>query len=170
MTANGPQQLADTLRRPSFLQGRVASDPAPDADAEADACPAFGYLRGTRDRALALELRFRDGDGEWLPYSHLAGWRYNPSVGLLLKYTADVVTLVLIRGSNLDAAVGTGAVNLTDQGLQRHRVLWVREMDEGELRAVGDRGPTIDAIEVAEFESHADLKSWVAAQAPPFSR
>lgn len=168
MTANGPQ--VDTLRRPSFLQGRVAADATPVGDAEADACPAFGYLRGTRDRALALELRFRDGDSEWLPYSHLAGWRYNPSVGLLLKYTADLVTLVLVRGSNLDAPVGTGAANLTDQGLQRHRVLWVREMDEGELRAVGDLGPTVDAIEVAEFESHADLRAWVAARAPVFVR
>ena len=169
MTANGPQ-LTDTLRRPSFLQGRVAADPAPAEDAEADACPAFGYLRGTRDRALALELRFRDGDSEWLPYSHLTGWRYNPSVGLLLKYTADLVTLVLIRGSNLDAAVGTGAVNLTDQGLPRHRVLWVREMDEGELRAVGDRGPTIDSIEVAEFESHQALTEWLGKTAPVFCR
>ena len=169
MTANGPQ-LTDTLRRPSFLQGRVAADPTPAEDAEADACPAFGYLRGTRDRALALELRFRDGDSEWLPYSHLTGWRYNPSVGLLLKYTADLVTLVLIRGSNLDAAVGTGAVNLTDQGLPRHRVLWVREMDEGELRAVGDRGPTIDSIEVAEFESHQALTEWLGKTAPVFCR
>lgn len=168
MTANGPQ--VDTHRRPSFLQGRVVADPTPPEDAEAGACPAFGYLRGTRDRALALELRFRDGDSEWLPYSHLAGWRYNPSVGLLLKYTADLVTLVLIRGSNLDAPVGSGGVNLTDQGLQRHRVLWVREMDEAELRGVGDRGPTIDAIEVAEFESQADLRVWLATHAPEFVR
>jgi hypothetical protein len=170
VTANGPHQLTDTTRRPTFLQGRVAADTLPPEDADADACPAFGYLRAARERALALELRFRGGDSEWLPYSHLAGWRYNPSVGLLLKYTTDLVTLVLIRGSNLDAPVGTGAVNLTDQGLQRHRVLWVREMDEAELRSVGDRGPTIDAIEVAEFESHADLRVWLATHASVFSR
>lgn len=168
MTANGPQ--VDTQRRPSFLQGRVAADANTVEDAEADACPAFGYLRGTRDRALALELRLRDGDSEWLPYSHLAGWRYNPSVGLLLKYTADLVTLVLIRGSNLDAPVGTGAVNLTDQGLQRHRILWVREMDEGQLRTVGENGPTIDAIDVAEFESATELREWLATHAPAFKR
>lgn len=168
MTANGPQ--VDTQRRPSFLQGRVAADPSPVEDAEADACPAFGYLRGTRERALALELRFREGDSEWLPYSHLGGWRYNPSVGLLLKYTADLVTLVLIRGSNLDAPVGTGAVNLTDQGLQRHRILWVREMDEGQLRTVGENGPTVDAIEVAECDSAAEMREWLATHAPAFRR
>lgn len=168
MTVNGPQ--VDTLRRPTFLQGRVATDPLPTEEAESDACLAFGYLRTPRERALALELRFRDGDSECLSYAHLVGWRFNPSVGLLLKYTADLVTLVLIRGSNLDAPVGSGEINLTDRGLQRHRVLWIREMDEGELRAMGDRGPTIDRIDVAEFESHADLKDWLKSQAPVFLR
>ena len=47
-----------------------------------------------------------------------------------------MVTLVLIRGSNLDALVNH-SVNLTDRGLQRHRIVWVREMDEAELRAAG---------------------------------
>jgi hypothetical protein len=50
------------------------------------------------------------------------------------------------------------AVTLTDRGLQRHRILWVREMDEQELRQVGQRGPTIDRIEVAEFESQEELR------------
>ena len=66
-------------------------------------------------------------------------WQFNPSAGLLLKFTGDVVTLVLIRGSNLDALVKDGAINLTDRGFQRHRIIWVREMDEEELRKVGER-------------------------------
>src|SRR5689334_16966173 len=54
---------------------------------------------------------------------------YNPSVGLVLKFTGDAVTLVLIRGSNLDMHVN-GAVNLTEWGLQQHRIVWVKEMDD----------------------------------------
>jgi hypothetical protein len=43
-------------------------------------------------------------------------------------------------------------------------------MSEEEIRQVGETGPTIDGIEVAEFESHADLKEWVSAKAPAFVR
>jgi hypothetical protein len=50
----------------------------------------------------------------------------------------------------------------------RHRILWVREMDEQELRRVGDRGPTIDRIEVAEFESQEELQVWLKKAAPAF--
>ncbi len=86
------------------------------------------------------------------------------------KFTADVVTLVLIRGSNLDAPVNQGGMNLTDRGLQRHRVTWVREMDEEELRTVGEGGPTIDGIEIAEFESQEQLTEWLKMNAPAFVR
>ena len=61
------------------------------------------------------------------------------------------------RGSNLDALVNQ-SVNLTDRGLQRHRITYVREMDEQELRRVGEEGPTIDRIEIAEFESQEELR------------
>jgi hypothetical protein len=142
---------------------------APEA-AEEESCPAFGYLRSTRDRALAVEFRYRDGNSDFYPYSWLGPWRFNPSVGLLLKFTGDIVTLVLIRGSNLDAAVNGGGVNLTAGGLQRHRVTWVREMGEAELKRVGNDGPTIDRIEVAEFESAEEQRKWLARVAPVFAR
>ena len=170
-----PTQLKSP--RPAAAAGGLAArfaaagDPAPPPDEGGEAaCPAFGYLRGTKDRALAVEFRFADGNTETLPYSHLAGWRFDPSVGLLLKYTADVVTLVLVRGSNLDAAAAPGGPNLLDGGFQRHRVVWVREMDPAALKAVGDAGPTVDKIEITDFESHADLKEWLAASAPVFVR
>jgi hypothetical protein len=142
----------------------------PDKDAEEEFCPAFGYLRGIRDRALAVEFRFRDGNSEWHAYGCLTAWRFNPSAGVLLKFTGgDVVTLVLICGSNLDALVNN-AINLTDRGLQRHRISYVREMDEEELRAVGERGPTIDRIEVGEFTSTEEQQEWLKKFAPAFLR
>jgi hypothetical protein len=98
----------------------------------------------------------------------LGTWRYNPSCGLLLKFTGDVVTLVLIKGSNLDRPLNEGAIDLIHAGLQRHRVLWVREMSPDEIRQVGEKGPTIDSIEVAEFESNGPLKEWLKKKAPEF--
>lgn len=163
--------FAKTSSPPTGTMAWLGKDKSHDDDAGEEAsCPAFGYLRGLRERALAIEFRFRDGNREWFPYSCLGPWRFNPSAGLLLKFTNDVTTLVLIRGSNLDAMVGDRAINLTDHGLQRHRILWVREMDEGELRAVGEGGPTIDRIEVAEVESHAESLEWFQKAAPAFVR
>jgi hypothetical protein len=154
----------------SDILGRVPNEKESDQDAEAESCPAFGYLRGIRERALAVEFRLRDGNAEWFAYSCLVSWRHNPSVGLLLKFTGDVTSLVLIRGSNLDMLVGNSMVNLTDRGFQRHRIVWVREMDEEELRKVGDGGPTIDGIDIAEFESGEELREWLKNNAPAFAR
>ncbi len=130
----------------------------------------WSYLRGLRDQSAAVELRFRDGNSMWFPYSWLGNWQYNPSHGLLLKFSGDLVYLVLIRGSNIDRPLNEGAINLTHAGLQRHRVLWVREMSADEIRQVGETGPTIDSIEVAEFEKHSDLKEWLGKHAPEFAR
>ncbi|HLN31824.1 MAG TPA: hypothetical protein VK395_29105 [Gemmataceae bacterium] len=151
--------LADKAMQPADEKGR---------DAEDDSCSAFGYLRGLEARAMAIEFRFRDGNSETYPYSWLGPWKYNPSAGLLLKFTGDVVTQVLIRGSNLDALLPETGINLTDRGLQRHRIIYVREMDETELRRAGRGEPTIDRIEVAEFESQEELQEWVKKSAPAF--
>lgn len=155
-------------KSPTATGTRLSLDDAETPETEEEACSAFGYLRSTRDRALAVEFRYRDGNSDFYPYSWLGPWRFNPSVGLLLKFTGDVVTLVLIRGSNLDLAVNGQALNLTDRGLQRHRITWIREMDESELKRVGDGGPTIDRIEVAEFETVEEQRKWLAKVAPDF--
>jgi hypothetical protein len=128
------------------------------------------YLRGIRERADAVQFRFKNGDSSWFPYSSLGNWKYNPSEGLLLKFSGDVVYLVLIQGSNLDKPLSDSNTNLTTSGLQRHRIVWMREMTEEEIRQVGDTAPTIDRIEVAEFESQAALKEWLSKNAPAFVR
>jgi hypothetical protein len=139
-------------------------------DTGEESCPAFGFLRGLNDRSLMIEFRFKNGNSEALPYGWLGAVRYNPSVGILLKFTGDVVTLVLIRGSNLDADVKDQAVNLTDRGLLKHRILWVREMDEDELRRAGKGEATIDRIEVVEFESIDEQRKWLGKHAAEFLR
>src|SRR5207249_3939579 len=102
--------------------------------------------------------------------SMLAIWQFDPSEGLLLKFNGDVLYLVLVRGSNLDKPLKDGAIDLIHAGLQRHRVLWIREMGEEEIRHVGDNGPTIDSIEVQDFESNAEAKEWLKQHAPAFLR
>jgi hypothetical protein len=147
---------------------RLDDGAAGQEESDEQSCSAFGFLRGVRDRALALELRFANGNSDWLANSCLVSWRFNPSVGLMLKFTGDVVTLVLIRGSNLDALVND-SVDLP-HGIQRHRIMWVREMDKAETRQVGQAGPTIDKIEVAEFESQEEMREWLTKAAPSFLR
>ncbi len=102
-----------------------------------------------------------------MPYAWLGPWEFNASVGLLMKFTGDAVTLLLIRGSNLDMRVNE-TVNLTEWGLQRHRITWVREMDEDEILTIGESGPTVDKIAAGTFASHEKLQDWVRQEAPEF--
>lgn len=162
----------DTLdhRRQSPLSALAARLPGAGGtdDTVEESCAAFGFLRGLHDRGLMVELRFRTGNTHSFPYSWLGPVQFNPSVGLLLRFTGDVVTLVLIRGSNLDAVVKDRGVNMTDRGLQRHRVTWVREMDEDELRRAGTGEATVDRIELAEFESVEEQRKWLGKHAAVF--
>ncbi len=61
-------------------------------------------------------------------------------------------------------------MNLMDRGLQRHRITYVREMDEDELRRVGKGGPTIDRVEIGEFDDQEQLQAWLQKKAPVFVR
>jgi hypothetical protein len=163
-----PTTHQDRLKK--LLHSESSHNEAEVEDAEVSGAGAFGYLRGIRDQATSLEFRFLTGISVWFPYSWMGTWQFDPSEGLLLKFSGDVVYLVLIKGSNLDRPLNDGAINLTHAGLQRHRVLFIREMSEEEIRQVGETGPTIDSIKVAEFESNDALKEWVNKNAPAFSR
>lgn len=160
----------ERLKRMLRQDGRAPSPPGKEAEADVAElpCAAFGYLRGVPEESGAVEFRFRDGSSTFFPYGWLGPWRYKPSEGLLLKFNGDVVYLVLIRGTNLDKPLNEGAINLTTGGLQRSRVVWIREMSEEDIRQVGDTGPCIDSIEVAEFESQDALKEWLKNKAPAF--
>lgn len=154
------------------VNGRAASPPTKEPDPEEAelSCGAFGYLRGVPGQPGAIEFRLRDGSSAFFPYGWLGPWRYKPSEGLLLKFSGDIVYLVLIRGSNLDKPLNEGAINLTTGGLQRHRVVWIREMSEEDIEKVGESGPTIDSIQIEEFDSQDALREWLKGHAPAFVR
>ena len=86
----------------------------------------------------------------------------------MIKFSGDLVYLVLLKGSNLDKPLKGGAVTLMRAGFQRHRLMWVREMSEGDIRNTEPTEPIVESIEVEEFESHAALKDWLAKKAPAF--
>ena len=159
----------DRLRNILKTEGKSPSGAASDGEGGDEAsCAAFGYLRGIRDASASVEIRLRDGNSMWFPYGWLGPWKFNPSEGILLKFSGDVVYLVLIRGSNLDKPLADGAINLTHAGLQRHRVLWIREMTDEDIERVGESGPTIDSIEIGEFKSQDDAQEWLKQRAPAF--
>lgn len=160
----------DRLRRNPHLAGRL-SNSRKESDGDGggeDSCAAFGYLRGIRERSEAIEFRLQEGHSMWFPYSWLGTWKFNPSEGLLLKFSGDLVYLVLVRGSNLDKPLADTTTNLTTSGLARHRIVWMREMDRQEIEQVGETGPTIDSIQIEEFESHEALREWLHSHAPGF--
>lgn len=136
-----------------------AAEPAgadgPGADEES--CPAFGYARGIRDRAWSIEFRFATGDSRAFPYSWLGPVVYNPSAGLLLKFVGDLVYLVLIEGSNLNAPIG-GAVSLYDRGILRQRVSWVREMTPQQGREARPGDVVVDRIRTVTHRADEEPK------------
>lgn len=137
--------------------GEPATAPAarpPDA-AEEDACAAFGFLRGTRDRALHIEFRLANGNVVAFPYAWLGPVRFDPSRGLVLDFVGDRTWRVAIVGRNLDALQG-GSVNLTDRGILRHRVVWVREMDPDEARGLPDGALVVERIDVRRVRPGED--------------
>jgi hypothetical protein len=160
----------DRLGRPgsSGLRGILQSDEA-EADRGVSSCKAFGYHLGPEHLSV-VEFRFRNGDSMWFPYSAMGACRHIPSEGLLLKFSGDLIYLALIKGSNLDRGIDGKATDLIHAGLQRHHVLWIREMTDTEIREVGETGPTIDSIEIGAFESHDELTQWLEKSAPAFAR
>jgi hypothetical protein len=164
-----PRDRLDEILRSERKVSPPSKKEAEIEGAEAN-CEAFGYLRGLRDASASVEFRFKDGNSSWFSYGLLGSWQYNPSEGVLLKFTGDVVYLVLIRGSNLDKPLADGSINLTHAGLQRHRVLWIREMTKEEIERVGESGPTIDSIEVGECATHEERLAWIKNKAPAFIR
>jgi hypothetical protein len=156
-------------RNPSSGLRGILQSKDPEAERGVTSCKAFEYQRQPEHLA-AIEFRFLSGDSMWFPYSSMGACRHIPSEGLLLKFSGDLIYLVLIRGSNLDRGIDGKATDLIHAGLQRHHVVWLREMTPAEIREVGEAGPTIDSIQVAEFESHAALKEWLKAKAPAFAQ
>ena len=109
---------------------------------ETDDCGAFGYLRGMRDRAVMIELRKKDGNIKAVGYAWLVQVEFDPSVGITLHLAGQKIRIL---GRNLNAESRANVRLL--QGILRHRVPWVQEMDEPALMRAGDQETVIERIE-----------------------
>ncbi|AMV24231.1 hypothetical protein VT84_07530 [Gemmata sp. SH-PL17] len=116
--------MSETSLLHERIQGRRVAPAEDDPDACED-CGAFGLLRGVKERALMLDLRFCNGNREALPYALLERVSFDPSDGLTLRFLGAVVT---VRGRNLARPSGSSAAIL--DGIHRHRVSWIGEIDE----------------------------------------
>jgi hypothetical protein len=103
----------------------------------------FGWLRGVRDRALMLELRFRDGNLVSLGYPWLERAVLDASTGILLQFGNRIVRIV---GRNLNSVERPG-VRLY-AGIIRHRVPWIQESTFGEDFVGEKRGVFIESINI----------------------
>jgi hypothetical protein len=102
----------------------------------------FGWLRGSRERAVMLELRKKNGNILAVGYGWLERADYNPSEGITLHVSGRRIR---ITGRNLNGG-GQSSMRLFE-GITRHRVSWMQEAGEPEqMDAISD-APIIDAIE-----------------------
>ena len=87
---------------------------------------SFGWLRGIRDRAVMLELRFKDGRVLACGYSWLEAVEFDPSEGITLFFAGRRIQ---IKGTNLNREVAPNVSLLG--GLIRQRIPWIQEADGG---------------------------------------
>jgi hypothetical protein len=131
----------------SKYSGRTAASTAADATTTAEAdiiddLGAFGWLRGTRDRALMLELRKANGDILAVGYGWLDRVEFDPSKGITLHLGGRQIR---IRGRNLNAEMRP-PVRLF-RGIIQHRVAWVQEADAAVAMREGKDDTAIEKID-----------------------
>lgn len=131
----------------SFLQKYAAPDPFDPAggnvlDLEADDLGAYGYLRGIRDRCAMLELKKASGNCLAVGYNFIDRIELNLSLGITLSVSGRMIR---IKGRNLNGAEGT-SLRLFES-LTRHKVPWIREVEQGEDIEAKQGACVIEAIE-----------------------
>lgn len=129
-------RLIDKYTKRPSPEGEV-----PDADpGEAENLGCFGWLRGTRDRAIMLELRRKDSHVLAVGYAWLEQVEFEPSAGITLHLPGRKIRL---EGSGLNSEARP-SLRLFD-GIIRHRVPWIREADHSE-RLQPDRPVIVERI------------------------
>jgi hypothetical protein len=96
-----------------------------ESDDGLDNLGAFGFLRGTHDKAIMLELHLKDGTIESFNYAWLARATFEPSEGIRLHFSGTTVKII---GRHLNAELRQN-VRLFS-AIARHRVPWIRVVDE----------------------------------------
>lgn len=122
--------------------GSGANDNEAHEESAVDDLGSFGFLRGSRERATMLELRRKDGGILAVAYGYMDKAEFDPSDGITLHLAGHKVR---IRGRNLNVEVHP-KVRLFE-AICRHKTPWLREADEPELLAAGEKSAIIETIE-----------------------
>jgi len=103
---------------------------------------AFGFLRGTRDRAEMLELRKKTGNIRAIGYGWIQKVDFDPSAGITL-YAGDET--IRIKGRNLNV-VARQQISLLG-GIIRQRIPWISESDQSTTLQADKDTVVVEAIE-----------------------
>ena len=124
--------------------GRKLEPLPPAHDEGTDDCGAFGYLRGVRDRAIMLELRFKNGNVAAYGYAWLKQATFDASGDIVLDFSGETVR---ITGRNLNSE-GRLHVRLL-QGILWHRVPWIQEADGATVLQAAKDTIVIEGLKVS---------------------
>jgi hypothetical protein len=117
----------------------------PDIPLEAeltDDLGAFGWLRGSRERAIMLELRKKDGNILAIGYGWLERMAFDRSDGITLYAVGQTIR---IKGRNLNTEIRP---NVRLFGVfARHRVPFIQEADQVSKLQASEKATIIDSIE-----------------------
>jgi hypothetical protein len=112
-------------------------EPLHPAEEPADEYPCFARLRGARQVAFMLELRFETGDSDAFDYGLLGRIKHNLSTGLKLEFANAIVS---ISGKNLQPL---------KEALLLHRVPWIGlTNDPGQVAARDPEATIVTAIAI----------------------
>lgn len=135
--------MSDTNKLLDRLQARrTTTNEDDDPDAFED-CGTFGLLRGTKERAIMLNLKLKTGDEDAFAYALLERVTFQRSIGIGLRFPG---IQVMLSGRHLHKPVGTGVSLL--EALHRHRVPWISELDEVRSWTHADEVPIITRVEI----------------------
>lgn len=136
--------MKDSILKRYMIPNAQTEDPeviSGDDTEDADDLGFFGWLRGTRDRAVMLELRKKDGSVVAYDYAILRKVELDPSQGVTLHFSGEAVKII---GRNLKEDVKPG-VSLV-RGLLWHRIPWIREASDAENFKAGEEATVIERI------------------------
>ncbi|HEY4311623.1 MAG TPA: hypothetical protein VGN12_19410 [Pirellulales bacterium] len=120
----------------------TVDDTAPEEAEVIDDIGAFGFVRGTRDRAVSLEMRKKTGNILAISYGWIERIEFNPSEGITIHALGQQIR---VRGRNLNAEVRP-YIRLFES-LTRHKVSWIQETDEPTQLSSDMRSTIVEAIE-----------------------
>jgi len=131
-----------TLQKFASRFGEGTDAPAATDAEGTDDLGAFGFLRGTSDRAEMLQFKKKTGNIRAIGYGWIQKVDYDPSSGITI-YAGD--EKIIIKGRNLNTVARQQASLLG--AILRHRVPWICESDQSTTLQADKQTVVVEKIE-----------------------